>query len=799
MNVAEFVQQKELQRLAIEERRVFRQWEEILRAKDLLEQGRRDPLAYSWYRIQGRNVIFTVEQQPEEDIIGQPRCVIKGKSYVCSGIVDDVIDKQVILYVQRGNPQDLPQKGTLTFDTFASEVALQRQWKALEATQYGRSVRSDLGVLLVHPERARHPEDIQVSEFFQSNLDDSKKQALAKALGAPDIIVVQGPPGTGKTTWITELICQFLQHNPGKKVLLSAQTHTAVDNVLEKIANLKPDLKIVRVGSTERMSEGVRRFRIEEQVQSWKEEVRCSSDEFLKKWANRQGISEALLSPAPKLEASNDVIHQHEVDSDELSGVEVQYQEYEQMSSTIENLAQQVFHIADEVDTFLRQNNVLHNVGMLKKTAESYIEVALDLVDILMSAESSLKGDNDKLLDVIEISRNKLEHLQEKEDELREQIAKTLNDDQILVTELAAAREKVESFLTAMANMVAQLAKLQRLQKEWLERFGLGRDFEAALMSVADVVAGTCVGIAGAPGFEETKFDLVILDEASQATPTEALVAMSRGKKWVLVGDQRQLPPFVDEALLKEDLMVHFDREDLQETIFTRLLNLLPQECQAALFIQHRMIPPIGDLISECFYDHQLKSARPDTSNPSISKILKRPITWYSTSKLPRRRETLYQHPGTDKPSYINLEEARRIQEWLGKLEACARQECTPLDVAVITGYSAQKELLQRELVSTDNEKWQALRIQVNTVDAFQGREADIVIYSVTRSNEQGDIGFLASSPRLNVALSRGRDALVIFGDADHCRSSGILDNPFIKVLDYIQSHPTTCVEERLL
>lgn len=79
-----------------------------------------------------------------------------------------------------------------------------------------------------------------------------------------------------------------------------------------------------------------------------------------------------------------------------------------------------------------------------------------------------------------------------------------------------------------------------------------------------------------------------------------------------------------------------------------------------------------------------------------------------------------------------------------------------------------------------------------STVDAFQGSEAEICIYSVTRSNKEGRLGFLRERPRLNVALSRGRSALIIVGDDAFCRSASG-DNPFRKVLDFIEAHPEQC------
>jgi superfamily I DNA and/or RNA helicase len=330
---------------------------------------------------------------------------------------------------------------------------------------------------------------------------------------------------------------------------------------------------------------------------------------------------------------------------------------------------------------------------------------------------------------------------------------------------------------------------LKSIQIEWFQRFGSGPEFEPVLMSIADVVAGTCVGIASAGRISETDFDLVIIDEASKATPTEALVAMARGKQWVLVGDKRQLPPFIDQRLFKDSFLQQYDliKGDLETTLFDRLLEGLQKECKYALLSQYRMVPPIGNLISECFYDGKLKSERLDSFSPVLMKCLRRQVTWYSTSNLARKKETVSPNVKSDGESFMNFEEVNKIQDWLTRLENNCRDELIPFSVSVITGYIAQKNLLFREISPTDEQKWQMLRIEINTVDAFQGRESDVLVYSITRSNDKGDLGFLIFEPRLNVALSRGRDALVIFGDANHCINSGNYDNPFKKVLKFIE------------
>jgi superfamily I DNA and/or RNA helicase len=329
------------------------------------------------------------------------------------------------------------------------------------------------------------------------------------------------------------------------------------------------------------------------------------------------------------------------------------------------------------------------------------------------------------------------------------------------------------------------LQKFINLQTEWFDQFGRNeRRFNTPLIKRSQVIAGTCIGISRE--IHDVEFDLCIVDEASKATATEVLVPMSRSKKWLLVGDPRQLPPFQDEASRNTELLEQYEliREDVQETLFDRLLRILPDGCKKMLTTQHRMVEPIGKLISTCFYDGKLESSGPQIDR-ILSKVLPRPVTWLTTSKLSNSREQ------SANSSFNNSCEVNVIFQWLKQLNQVSMEAQKSYKVAVLSGYAAQLTLLRRRL-DTEESDLQKLIIECNTVDAFQGREADIVIYSVTRSNKDKKIGFLRDEARLNVALSRGRVGLVIVGDHQFCRA--LTYNPLRNVLHYIEQHPEDCI-----
>jgi superfamily I DNA and/or RNA helicase len=343
--------------------------------------------------------------------------------------------------------------------------------------------------------------------------------------------------------------------------------------------------------------------------------------------------------------------------------------------------------------------------------------------------------------------------------------------------------ERVNNLIDPNAPDAKMLQRLLTIQAEWFEQFGRSEKFNAPLIKRSSVVAGTCIGIPR--DIQDIEFDLCIVDEASKATATEVLVPMARSHRWILVGDPKQLPPFQDEASRDSDFLEKYEltQDDIRETLFDRLLRTLPDGCCKMLTIQHRMVAPIGNLVSECFYEGQLNSARTDVDK-NLSKVLPQSVTWLTTTKLPNCREQEANF------SFNNAGEVKVIVQLLKQLNQMAEEAQKNYSIAVLTGYSAQLKLLNRRLNSELN-SWKFLTIECNTVDAFQGREADIAVYSVTRSNKEGKVGFLRDAARLNVALSRGRVGLVLVGDHHFCRTSQ--NNPLYRVLDYVERHTENC------
>jgi hypothetical protein len=593
---------------------------------------------------------------------------------------------------------------------------------------------------LVNPRRVGPLAPVTVESFFQI-LDKPKQHAVEVALSSPDFTLVQGPPGTGKTTFIAELITQLLAGRPEARVLLSSQTHVAVDNAALKLSELS-DLRIVRVGPDEKIDDAAAHLTVRVQLRSWQSDARRNAEEWLESWGQTRGISRKALRAYGT--------------AAELSGSE----------KGVRRVQTRLNELSNEEDRLLE---LLTDPARPPRSTVSTGEMVADEEDELAAVQ-----------DEIEARRQELGHLEQELDQHRATFSEQVETSELLDP---TARDALlsERFAVASDDLDHYLS-LVKLQDEWLVRFGQGEEFTESLLATAQVVAGTCVGLAGRID-DQDPFDLAIVDEASKATPTEALVPLARSRHWVLVGDEQQLPPYIDSGLIDEGLLEGhgLERWDLEETLFAQLESALPEDRSVRLTEQHRMLSPIGDLISHCFYDKSLTSSRPARSEDTcLEAVFSDPVTWYSTARLSGRRE---QKLGT---TYWNESEVRIVRRLIHELQRSAAAHDRSLEVAVISGYGEQARRIQRNLRPGDS-KWSHLNIHVHPIDSFQGQERDVVLYSVTRSNAEYELGFLRSERRINVALSRAKDALVIIGDHRFCARARQGDNPFARVLNHIQ------------
>jgi hypothetical protein len=745
LGVDEFEADVERTQLAEREMYLFSAWNNFLRARLDIEQTREKDISYDGFIIDGNRIVFKCSSVPEGSLLNQIRRVSLKDDSSLIGEIDDVGESTITLYLEEGDANLLPVRGLLMFDIRAAKTALDRQKSALDAVRYSRSVRADLKDLIIHPSSVGEPVPVDDVIYFQTELDEAKRHAVRLCLGAPSLSVIEGPPGTGKTTFIAELVLQCIARNPKSRILLCSQTHVALDNAIERIQKVNSTVRMIRVGreNDSRIDPNVKEFLIDRKMQSWSKEVYEKGQNYLIKWAESHGIKKydvELGMILKKLQIAYDAIKR--------VAIEIEDKNY-------------------KLDNLVIEEKKVNETGIEYKVIRSSEEI------------EELKADVAKL-------RAERADFERRIDEIRYEISSKGE----LEAELASLSEDnlsewVRDLLPRTADTDAFLALLN-INADWNDRFGKGYGFQAALVASSQLVTGTCVGIASIRGLENIEFDLCIVDEASKATPTEILVPMSRSKKWVLVGDPKQLPPFIEDQLRDRDILQKYNLQQdvVKLTLLQHFLDAVPSSAKHILNIQHRMAQPIGDLISNCFYGGMLTSARKHLKQIPKS-ILAKPVTWLTTAKLRDRYE---ESVGT---SYINTSESKAVMNILERLNWYGKNINKHFHISLLTGYSAQKNLLHRQTIDK-LEEWEYLKIDCQTVDAYQGKEADIDIYSVTRSNDKNKIGFVRESERLNVALSRGRDALIIVGDHIFCRNvTG--ENSFHVVVDYIEANGNDC------
>lgn len=281
-----------------------------------------------------------------------------------------------------------------------------------------------------------------------------------------------------------------------------------------------------------------------------------------------------------------------------------------------------------------------------------------------------------------------------------------------------------------------------------------------SLAEMHQVIGVTCNQIDHLIDSETQMFDLAIVDECSKATMPEWLMAMSVAKKCILVGDHKQLPPtFCTEESEVLEQMDEMKEQLIRNGVIDRLFENLPASMKGTLRKQFRMLPNIGQFISRHFYNGELEHHRTVTDHEFQDFGW---LTYKSKGyRVPAQR-------GEEKKILINDLEIQIIMARLAEINKLSLHTIErKMSVALITPYRAQSNALREALKK--NSFSENLAVEVDTVDAFQGREADIVFFSFVRNT--GTARFYADDRRMNVAISRARDAMYLVGDVDYIAS----------------------------
>ncbi|NPA75149.1 MAG: IGHMBP2 family helicase [Euryarchaeota archaeon] len=602
-----------------------RHWEEIRK----LPGSKRERLGRAVLalrpRVLGRGlggvylVRYSRSDFPDTEIMVGDVVLVSGKKVSKNNPMGTVYEKgrNFITVAFSSPPPAFALKGRVRLDLYASDVTFQRMLAALEALE----TRKDILPFLLSSRVMLYGAQ-SVREFDNPRLNDSQKRAVEYALRAERFFLIHGPPGTGKTTTLVEAIVQHVKS--GKKVLATADSNVAVDNILEKLIG---KVKVVRLGSPARTSEWLREHTLDFMVQSTAE-----FKEAQKLWAR--------------------------------------------------------------VDTLVKKRD--------------------------------------------------------RETRPMPQWRRGLGDDEIHY--LASQRRSIRGI---PAERIQSMAAWLTLQKEIGDVVERAKKLEMrAVRKIIDDVDVVCAtnSTAGSEMLDGVMFDTVFIDEATQSTEPSCLIPMLHGKRFILAGDHKQLPPTV----------LSRDAEGLKYSLFERLMELHGRGISRMLTVQYRMNERLMEFSNREFYNNAVRTA-PEVRNITLSELIgscedngtvaemcspSEPLVFVDThGTMPER-----QRPGST--SYENPGEAEIVSSLVN---AFLEAGLEPGVIGVITPYDDQVQMLREQLPVRG--------LEIKSVDGFQGREKEVIIISFVRSNT-GKIGFLMDPRRLNVSLTRAKRKLVMIGDS---------------------------------
>ena len=764
--LASFVKENTAERESRQSRREFiEQWQSVLNRQE--RRINEDGLRYEQVTDAGDFWEFTLSEPPPDNLnwmaeaplavevpsnttAGHPRTVPVGN-------LDDIRGRMLVVVKEGRNSarqeqgrNGVPEKGRLVLNPVEVRSAIRRQQSAVRAFRYGDMPNPNLANIIVAPGEATHLPSPAL-KYYQEFLSDDKKEAVSKAVASNELFLIQGPPGTGKTAVIAEIALQILRRNPDARILLTSQSNIAVDHALAQIANAAnaaatPPPSMIRLGRLDKIS--AENWTIEGRSNALQHEVREKCDAVLSALAaaEHQARADARVNNADAAVAAGDT--------------------QESVARWIEEAKALVAELKEQE----RQHQMTQRRRPLARIMQMFVSDRLD------ETQQRLQDQFDALAGLLSLP---IEYDGTNADAVLEQIIRS-----------AASPPEMAPDVTGPAAELRRVQETRNIIGEWLQVAGQTPDMRRLMVEQSSVVAATCL-YSGGKQMPDATFDWAIVDEAGRATVPEALVPLIKAERVILVGDERQLPPMVDDADAGDDPARSPDDYPLDTSLFQTLVEQADQDGHwhlAALRRQYRMHPAIGNLISQAFYDGNLEQGRAADDFTDYN-WMRRPVRWLSTAGLPDKAETRRGQ------SVANFAETDRIVRWLQDFESECRQRNLHPSVGVISGYQAQVSELLRSIDPDNAARWQNLRIEIATVDSFQGRECDVILYSTVRSNAQGNIGFLRDNRRINVALSRAKHLLVIFGDDLTMRNAAINtgENPFAKVLDHIRSHPGEC------
>ena len=568
------------------------------------------------------------------------------------------------------------------------------------------------------------------------SLNDQQREAFTKLLNCGPLSLLQGPPGTGKTEFISAFVHFLVEKLNVRRILLVSQSHEAVNTAAERIrkhcARLGTSLEVVR-------------------------------------FSNREGAVSFGLKD----------VYSHAITSEkrELFNAEYRYR----IAALSDALGLEAEFIFKVVEAELKLFKKIDHLESLLKSVESIV----DEEDI--KAIKSIAAELDVTI------RNKLNT------DYGIALSKDINVSEVKSVLIS----NICTEYGVRPNEVKRVKELARICRDIQDGLAAERvNCDEFYARSRQLVTGTCVGIGQVHiGIHDNIYDFVIIDEAARSISSELAIAMQSAKRVLLVGDHLQLPPLYSEAhkaALARKLGIndkHIELEEVLRSDFARAFNSeYGKQTSSTLLTQYRMAPPIGNLVSHTFYEGKLNNG--DRVIPDIYKNAPTAffcaVTWLDTSSLGEHAN----HQRDRGVSIYNRCEAEQVIDLLKQISESGqfltdfsklKNEEDAL-IGVVCMYAEQKRLIRQKF---NQEIWSEgfkSLVKIDTVDSYQGKENRMIILSLTRSDKKKSPGFLRTPNRINVAMSRAMDRLLIIGNAEMWNAHN-KDKPLGQVISYMSKN----------
>ena len=381
---------------------------------------------------------------------------------------------------------------------------------------------------------------------------------------------------------------------------------------------------------------------------------------------------------------------------------------------------------------------------------------------ILATAESNVAVDNllEGLLEM-NIKAVRIGRPVKVREHLREATLDARIEQHPMQEELRYIRDQNDELRRSLTNLKGKEKGLahREVNRNFKEIRQIEGNMISAVLDDAEVICATTIGV-GHKLLSDRNFPVVLMDEATQASEPSALVPITRGcRQLILVGDHKQLPPTVISKAAEDG--------GLGRSLFERLI-----ECGLEahmLTTQYRMHPTICEYPSARFYDGRLEDGCSSDERPPAAGFLW-PDWDHPVAFVPVDGSEIVDEESSSKS---NLDEAAKVLSIVNDLLTAG--DLTPSDIGVITPYNGQVRLLvdlfDQAGGREENEPYAGLEIK--SVDGYQGREKEVIVFSAVRANDEGEIGFLKDRRRLNVALTGAKRGLIVLGNLKTLRHDG--------------------------